>query len=280
MLRFATGPFRKTAAETRAEWQPLVRYIGQQLELDTQLTVCDSWDGLADAITQGDCDAAWMGGGFRYVQARARGAGPAIATVASAGSPWCHAIVVGARHIASHAFRFPRDARGLSLAFTHDQSTTGWLMVYAALAAQGIKPESYFRYSACNQHADNELDVASGRCDLATDSESNRSAMVQRGLVKEADVPVVWRSEPLPQDPIAVSARMPAALAARLQRVLADIGTSDQHSCQMPAGYSGFAVACDDSYSAIRAAARLVGRLPLASVPGQGEEVPPLSSHV
>jgi phosphonate transport system substrate-binding protein len=257
-LRFATGPFRATAAQTHAEWEPLARHLGQRLGMDATLTVCDDWHALGEAMERDAYDVAWMGGGLRYVQARARGAGPAIATVTVAGSPMCHAVVIAGRHVAVHDF--PRDARGMSLSFTHTQSTTGWLMVYAALVAQGIEPESYFRYSAGNQHADNVWAVARGNCDLATDSERNRQSMVERGAVENADVRVVWRSEPLPQDPIVVSHRMEPPLAIRLQEALVAIDSSASRASPMPPGYTGFVAASDETYEAIRGAVDLVNR--------------------
>jgi phosphonate transport system substrate-binding protein len=202
-----------------------------------------------------------MGGGFRYVQARTRGAGPAIATVTSDGSPICHAVVIAGRNVAVR--NFPDDARGLSLAFTHVESTTGWLMVYSALVARGIEPGTYFRYSAGHQHADNVRAVARGDFDLATDSETNRRSMVERGLVDAADVRIVWRSKPLPQDPIAISNRLEPQLAARLQQALVAIDAHAAHTIPMPRGYTGFVAASDESYDSIREAAVLVGRIPV-----------------
>jgi phosphonate transport system substrate-binding protein len=257
-LRFATGPFRATAAQTHVEWEPLALYLGQRLGMNATLTVFEDWYALGEAMEGDSYDVAWMGGGLRYVQAHARGAGPAIATVTIAGSPMCHAVVIAGRNVVVNDF--PRDARGMSLSFTHMQSTTGWLMVYAELLAQGIKPESYFRYSAGNQHADNVCAVALGDCDLATDSERNRQSMVERGAVESADVRVVWRSEPVPQDPIVVSHRMEPELAIRLQEALVAIDSTAASAIPMPSGYSGFVAASDETYRAIRMAVDLVNR--------------------
>jgi phosphonate transport system substrate-binding protein len=257
-LRFATGPFRATAAETRAQWEPLVRFLGQALEMQASLTVCEDWEKLGDTMERDGYDLAWMGGGWRYVQAHARGAGPAIATVTVAGSPVCHAVVIAGRNVA--VCDFPHDARGLSLSFTHHQSTTGWLAVYAALLAQGIDPESYFQCSAGNQHAENVFAVTRGTYDLATDSDRNRQSMVGRGMVVDADVRVVWRSEALPLDPIIASNRLAPDLVLRVQQALIRIDTAAALALPMPAGYTGFVAATDASYTLIREAADLVHR--------------------
>jgi phosphonate transport system substrate-binding protein len=257
-LRFATGPFRPTAAQTHAEWEPLVRFLGKALGLQASLTVCGDWNALGEAMERDAYDLAWMGGGLRYVQARARGAGPAIATVAVAGSPMCHAVVIAGRHVAVRDF--PHDALGLSMSFTHRQSTTGWLAAYAALLAEGIDPESCFGYSDGRQHAENVLAVAEGTCDLATDSERNRQSMVERGAVADADARVVWRSEALPQDPIIASNRLAPALALRVQQVLVSIDAKAAKAIPMPPGYSGFVAATDATYAVIREALDLVYR--------------------
>lgn len=257
-LRFAIGPFRPTVAQTHAQWEPLVRFLGKALGVDATLTVCGDWNELGEAMEQDAYDLAWMGGGLRYVEARARGAGPAIATVTVAGSPMCHAVVIAGRQVAVRDF--PHDAQGLSMSFTHRQSTTGWLAAYAALLAQGFDPESCFRFSDGRQHAENVLVVADGTCDLATDSERNRQLMVERGEVADADVRVVWRSEALPQDPIITSNRLAPALARRVQQVLVGIDAKAAEAIPMPPGYGGFVAATDATYAVIRKALDLVDR--------------------
>jgi ABC-type phosphate/phosphonate transport system substrate-binding protein len=153
---------------------------------------------------------------------------------------------------------FPLDAQGMSIAFTHPDSTTGWLAVYAHCLSQGVDPDRWFRASAVNQHAENELAVAAGAVDLATDSEANRTVMVQRGEILDTDVPVVWISDALPMDPIAVREGLDPVLGTWLQQALLTIHPQTARCIPMPGNYSGFVRATDESYRAIHDAAALV----------------------
>jgi phosphonate transport system substrate-binding protein len=258
-IRFVTGPFRATEAETRAQWGPLVKYLGEQLGIETELTVTDDWAKVGAAMARDEYDVAWQGGAGRYVVSRSQGAGPAIATVKVAGSPVYHTLFLARTGLAINDF--PRDARGMTLALTHENSTTGWLVPYAWLVAQGIDPKTYFKYSSGNQHPDNVLGVAKGSYDLASDSDANRNAMIAKGLVKEADTRVVWTSADVPQDPISVRNGLDAGLVQRLQQVLAAIDTERAKAIPMPTNYTGFVLAGDADYRSVLDASIAVGRI-------------------
>ncbi|MES2508978.1 MAG: phosphate/phosphite/phosphonate ABC transporter substrate-binding protein [Pseudomonadota bacterium] len=258
-LRFVTGPFRATEAETRAAWEPLVKYLGQQTGTEAELTVYDTWNKVNDAMAKNEFDAAWMGGAGRYVVVRANGGGPAIATVKFAGSPAYRSIVIQREGL--DVKDFPRDAKGMTINFTHENSTTGWLMAYAALLGQGINPKTWFNYKAVNQHPDNEYAVAKGESDLAVDSDANRTSMINRKLVEAPKVRIVWQSDAVPQDPISVRVGLDPALTKRLQDALVGIDDAKVKSIPMPANYTGFVSATDDDYRKVHDASVAVGRI-------------------
>lgn len=258
-LRFVTGPFRATEAETRAHWEPLVKYLGQQTGTDAELTVFDTWNKVNEAMAKNEFDAAWMGGAGRYVVVRANGGGPAIATVKFAGSPVYRSIVIQREGI--DVKDFPPDAKGMSINFTHENSTTGWLMAYAALLSQGIDPKTYFRYTAVNQHPDNEYAVARGLSDLAVDSDANRTSMINRKLIEAPKVRIVWQSDEVPQDPISVRVGLDPALTKRLQDALVGIDADKAKTIPMPANYTGFVAATDGDYKKVHDASVAVGRI-------------------
>lgn len=258
-LRFVTGPFRATEAETRAQWGPLVKYLGEQLGVETELTITDNWAKVGAAMAKDEYDVAWQGGAGRYVVSRSQGAGPAIATVKVAGSPVYHTLFLARPDLPVNDF--PRDAKGMTLSFTHENSTTGWLVPYAWLVSQGIDPKTYFNYSAVNQHADNVIGIAKGSYDLATDSDTNRNAMIAKGTVKASDSRIVWTSPDVPQDPISVRNGLDAGLVKRLQDALAAIDAGKAKSIPLPPNYTGFVSATDANYKAVLDASVAVGRI-------------------
>jgi phosphonate transport system substrate-binding protein len=262
-LRFVTGPFRPTEAETRALWGPLAMHVGSQLGRDVEFLVRPEWRRVEETMLRQEADVALMGGAWRYALARSRGLGPAIATVRFAGQPTYRALIIARRGL--ETVGFPESASGRSMSFTHDTSTTGWLVPYAWLVRRGVDPRSHFRYRAAAQHAENELKVARGEVDFATDHDNNRSAMISRGQVSADAVPVVWTSEPVPQDPIAVRAGLDPTLTARLQDIFSAIDIAQGQVIPMPPGYNGFVRASHADYASVMRAGELTGRLPKSS---------------
>ena len=257
-LRFLTGPFRDSQALTEREWAPLAAYIASRLGNDVELVIAPDWPSVGRMLADGKADIAWMGGAFRFVQAIAPGAGEPIATVKFNGSASYHAIVIGKPSL--EVADWPRSAAGLSISFTHDASTTGWLVPYAALVASGIDPRTFFRYTEGAQHAENVQKVARGEVDLATDNDNNWNAMLARGAVPRDATKVFWRSGPIPQDPIVVRPGLPAATVERLRAAFVSITDEVGASIPLPRGYTGFVAATPDTYRAIREAAVLTER--------------------
>jgi len=120
--------------------------------------------------------------------------------------------------------------------------------------------KTFFAYSDGATHAANEMSVASGHVDCATDFDRNRNAMIESGKLDKAATEVVWTSEPLPNDAIAVRKGFDPATTKRLQEILLGITESEAKTI-LPNHYTGFVAASHGSYKMIEAAGILVGRI-------------------
>ncbi len=251
LLRFGVGPLLATPTDTKAAYDPLFAWLAGQLGTKHELAAVDSWGGISVALGTNQLDLAWMGP-FGYVLAHARSGAEAIATVKYDEKPTYHAIVVGKPSLVVDTW--PEDAKGRSISFAEASSTSGWLVPSFWFKQRGIDPKSYFSYTEGAAHPANELAVATGQVDFATDYDRNRTAMIESGRLKATDTKVVWTSDPLPNDAIGVRKGFDAALAKRIQDLLLGI-TPDQAIGLLPKHYTGFVLATDDSYKSIRDAA-------------------------
>ncbi len=256
-LRFAVGPFQPTAGDTRRAFAPFFAHLAQALGRPHELVVTTDWAGIAVALGSGQSDCAWMGP-WGYVLARARAGAEAVATVMYQGRPTYHAIIIGRPDLA--ITRFPEDARGMSISFADAGSTSGWLIPHHWFLTRGIDPRSYFRYRDGASHAANVISVASGQVDLATDFDRNLNAMIAGGRVREGQVRVVWRSDPLPNDALAVRRDLDSGLKAALAQAALAITETDAARI-MPPNYTGWVAATTETYAPIEAAGRALGRL-------------------
>lgn len=258
-LRFGCGPFLPTAEDTRKAFTPLFAHIARQLGTpDFDLAVSSDWAGLAVAMGSDQLDAAWMGP-WGYVIANNATDCQAIATVKYDDKPTYHAIIVGRPDLA--VSKFPDDTRGRSISFADVGSTSGWLIpTWYAKEVWKIDPKAFWKYSEGASHPANQIAVANGQVDLATDYDRNRNAMIAAGRIKEDSTKIVWTSDPLPNDAFAVPKAAPAAWVKQVQAVLLAI-TPEQAKTIMPPRYTGFVAADHGSYRMIESAGLTLGRI-------------------
>jgi phosphonate transport system substrate-binding protein len=256
-LRFGVGPLQPTPAETKKAYEPFFAYLAKKLDRDFDLVATTDWAGISVALANEQVDLAWMGP-WGYILANNDSGVTAIATAKYDDKPIYHAIVVC--HPGNGIKKWPDDAKGKRVSFADVGSTSGWLIPSAWFKAHGINPKEYFAYSDGATHAANEIAVASGQLDCATDFDRNRTAMIESGKLDRNATEVVWQSDPLPNDAIAVRKGFDPALAKRIQTLLVEISDA-QAKTMLPAHYTGFVSATHASYKMIEDAGILVGRL-------------------
>jgi phosphonate transport system substrate-binding protein len=256
-LRFGVGPLQATPTETKKAYEPFFAYVAKKLNREFDLVATTDWAGISVALANDQVDVAWMGP-WGYILANSDSGVTAIATAKYDGKPIYHAIVVCKP---GHGIKtWPQDAKGKRVSFADVGSTSGWLIPTAWFKTRGIDPKSFFAYSDGATHAANEMSVASGQVDCATDFDRNRNAMMESGKLDKAATEVVWQSDPLPNDAIAVRKGFDPATAKRLQEILLGI-TESEAKAILPNHYTGFVAATHQSYKMIEDAGVLVGRI-------------------
>jgi phosphonate transport system substrate-binding protein len=258
-LRFGVGPYLPSPEDTRKAYTPFFAYLAERLGSPRyEVAVTTDWAGLAVAMGSGNLDMAWMGP-WGYVLANRASGCRAIATVRYEGQPTYRAIIIARPEL--RIARFPQDARGRSISFADVGSTSGWLIPqYYAREVWRIDPRTFWKYTEGASHPGNEIAVQAGQVDLATDYDRNRNAMIDAGRISAEATRVVWQSEPLPNDAIAVAQDLPTELVQAAERALVSIGP-DTAAAVLPRRYTGFVAATHESYALIERAGLALGRL-------------------
>jgi phosphonate transport system substrate-binding protein len=254
-IRFAVGPFQATPGDTRKAYEPFFRHLAAAAGRDFDLVVTTDWAGIATALANGQADAAWMGP-WGYVLANKEGQAQAIATVKYDGKPFYHAIIVARPSL--NIAKWPDDAKGLSISFADRGSTSGWLIPTFWFKSREIDPKSYFKYREGASHPANEIAVANGQVDLATDYDRNLRSMIERKLIAADAVKVVWTSEPLPNDALVVRAGLDPALTEKLREAALGIDEIAAKTL-LPPHYTGWVPATHKSYELIEQAGASLG---------------------
>ena len=208
------------------------------------------------ALSSGQVDVAWMGP-WGYVIAHNQGAGDVIATAKYNGKPVYHAIVIARPDIGIE--KWPMTARGFACRFRR-RLHFGLADSDVLVQVQGIDPKTYFQYHEGSTHPANEIAVANGQSDLATDFDRNRTAMIENGAISPTATKIVWTSDDLPNDAIAVRAGLDPAIAEKIRAILIAV-TDDQAKKILPKHYTGFMASSDTNYRLLRDAGLAVGAL-------------------
>lgn len=257
VLRIGVGPLLPTPEDTQEAWRPFFAHVAEELDVDFTLVATTDWAGMAVAMDNDQLDLAWMGP-FGYVLAENAGGAEALAVALYEDLPTYHAIIVAPNDV--RIDRFPEDAEGLTMSFTDAGSTSGWLIPTHWFTEQGIDPRTYFDYSEGATHSANQVAAAEGRVDLATDFDRNRNAMISQGIIDDDDNQIVWESNPLPNDALAVRPGLDQDLKDAIRDVLLSL-TREQAVELLPEGYTGFEFADASTYDPIRDAAVELGVL-------------------
>lgn len=245
VLRVGLGPQQPTAADTKRVWEPIFQAVADKVGAKLELKVANDWAGIATALANEQIDVAQMGP-WGYVLANKNGGATIINTMLVNGKPTYKAIIVGRNDLKIKDF--PKDAKGLSMQMLDVGSTSGWLVPTFALKKQGVDPKSFFgKYAEGASAAAAQMATVSGQVDLATGWDTHRNIMIKNGTIKDTDNQVIWESEPLPNEVVAVRKGMSPDMAKRLQAAFVAI-TNEPIAKQLPYPYTGYVVGSDEPY--------------------------------
>src|SRR5215813_4836148 len=201
-LHFGVGPLLSSPDDTKKAYAPVFAHLAKELGADFDLVSTTDWAGTAVAMGSGQLDVAWMGP-WGYVIANSATNCQAVATVKYDDKPIYYAIIIARPDLA--VSKFPDDTKGKSISFADLGSTSGWLIPsYYAKEVWKIDPKTFWQYREGATHGANEVAVSAGQVDMATDFDRNRNAMIAAGSVKPDSNKIVWTSDPLPNDAIAL----------------------------------------------------------------------------
>jgi len=264
-LKFGVGMFQPDREKNDATYRPLAQHLSQRLARPVELRTVDSWEGLAKSLASGETDIALMGP-WGYVLAHHHAGAQVVSTILYQGKPEYFAVIVTHPDsgLATVQDLLGAKGRGRSFAFGDKGSTSGYLIPLHFFMQQGIDPEQHFGRVVYTKHQAIQTQVTAGQIDAGADYNRNRTAMIERGLIRAERSRVIWQSAPLPNDAVAVSAALhrDTTFVRRLQAALEAVGPLLGSQPQLlPANYTGFVASDNTFYKPIRDAGLATGKL-------------------
>lgn len=256
-LKFGFTPVL-SEREMQNEFEPLMTYLSAALGQKVVLYVAKDYGDLRTQMEAGSVDIGSFSP-FAYVDA-ARGA--KIRIIAQSildGSATYRGIIVARKN---SRLRTVADLQGKRFAFVDPKSASGYIYPRAILLENGIKPETYFKYTTFEGSHDKVIAaVLEGRADAGAIYDGALGVARRSGVPVQNLVTLV-STDPIPHDAIAVRLGLDDALVKRIQLALINLDQSEAgrrviaHSKKK---LTGHVMAEDSLYDVVRRTAKLAG---------------------
>jgi phosphonate transport system substrate-binding protein len=152
------------------------------------------------------------------------------------------------------------DMRGKTLGFSDPNSTSGFQVPGWFLRRQGMDPASFFsRTGFTGSHEQGVMAVINGTFDAAVLAYSNErrntfQRMVEKGMIPEGAVRVIWKSPLIPNSPIVLRMDLPESFRREVIAAFVALPDQDPQAFRdMSSGARGLATAKHEDYLDIMA---------------------------
>lgn len=227
-LRFSIIPMEDTQKQLAA-YRPLFERLETVLGKHVVAITPTSYGSVVEGLLAGSIDLAVLGPAS-YVSAKKSDAGITVfATYAKkAGAFREEGAFYRSMLIVRKGGRLQtvESLRGATLAFVDPVSTSGTVLpLHVFPKVIGMPINKYFGHiTYAGDHPKAALAVLNGQVDAAFVSGTYLSELVRGGRAKPEDILVVWRSEPIPMDPIVYRGHLCEALKDKIRKVFLEAG--------------------------------------------------------
>lgn len=218
-LTFAAVPSEQDVDPT-VKYQSLAKLMEKVSGRKVEVVRSTDYNAVIEGMVSGKIDVAEFGP-LSYVLAKSNGADitPVGATVEkgqTSGTYQSFAFVPSDSPI-----KDLKGFKGKKVCFVDPSSTSGYLFPSAGLLKEGIDPKTGVEPVMAGGHDNSVSSVAAGKCEagFAYDTMVEKTS-VDKGVVKPGQLRVVWKSDPIPNSPVAISNKLPADVKENLTRAL------------------------------------------------------------
>lgn len=230
----------ENASGTTDRWTPLTAYLSKELGVPVKLRIANDYAAVIEGQRAGNIHVAFYGpASFARAVITGVKTEPLVNQTHETGVNGYYSVLYVR---ADSPYKTIQDLKGKSLALVDPNSTSGNQAPRFFLKRAGIDVDTFFgRAIFAGSHENAVLALSQGTVDAAanfwnSDSDSNLTRMITKGMVKTADgkpmtksdFRVVFKSEFLPEGPFAVLDSLPADLKKQIQSALLAFPTKDK----------------------------------------------------
>lgn len=252
VVRFGVEPY-DTAPKLVPIYDHIGKLLSEKLGCEVKIFVTTNYNAEIEAMRSGKLEIGEFGP-LGYVLAHQVAKAEAVAAFGQPdGKPasyWASLVTYPTSGIKTVA-----DIKGRSFAFSDPTSTSGHLFPAYGLRKNGVDPDKDIKAVYAGSHTSSFEALYNKKVDAGELNSEQLESAAQRGHYKDGDLVFLWKSDPIPTDPIALRGDLPESFKKRATEALQNLDLT-----QLPAadrkimGLSGtrFVPQTDGAYDGIR----------------------------
>jgi phosphonate transport system substrate-binding protein len=252
-VRFGIEPY-DTAARLTPIYEKVGKLIGDKIGCKVEIYVATGYNAEIEAMRNSKLEVGEFGP-LGYVLAHQVAKAEAVAAFGSAdGKPvtyWASVVTYPTSGIKTIA-----DLRGHSFAFSDAASTSGHLFPAYGLRKGGLDPDKDVKAIYAGSHTASFEAIYNHKVDAGELNSEQLESATQRGHYKDGDLVFLWKSDPIPTDPVAIRSDLPGPFKKKLTDALQhlDLTSLDpaDRKIMVGAGITQLVPQPDQAYDGIR----------------------------
>ena len=252
-VRFGVEPF-DTAARLVPIYEKIGKLIGDKIGCKVEVYVATGYNAEIEAMRNGKLEVGEFGP-LGYVLAHQVAKAEAVAAFGNAENKavtyWASVVTYPSSGLKTIA-----EIRGHSFAFSDPASTSGHLFPAYGLRKAGIDPDHDINAIYAGSHTASFEALYNHKVDAAELNSEQLESAIQRGHYKEGDLVFLWKSDPIPTDPVAIRGDLPEPFKRKLAEALQhlDLMSLDaaERKIMVGAGITQLVPETDGAYDGIR----------------------------
>jgi phosphonate transport system substrate-binding protein len=244
-------------ADRVARYEPVQAYFEKELGVDIEWRSATDYAGIIEGVKAGKVQIARFGPAS-YAKAWIVTNGevePLVGDLRDGRFGYFSVVVVKQ----DSPYQKLEDLKGKKLAFADPNSTSGHQAPRYFMGESGVDVDSFFGETAFSgSHENSVIALLNGTFDAAAtwyndETWSNFKRMAQKGMIKDDQLRVIWKSPRLPSSPWAMSAKLPQQMRDDVKAVLMAMKDKDPDAWQaLTSGKaSGFQEVTHEDYEAV-----------------------------
>jgi phosphonate transport system substrate-binding protein len=216
-VRFGVEPY-DSGPKFEAAYKALTKALSKNLGCSVQLFVAENYTAEIEAMRANKLDVGEFGPlGYIFAHKLAK-AIPVAAFGDKNGKPVTYTAALWVPK--DSTIMSVQDLKGHTIAFSDPGSTSGNLLPRYALIKAGLNPDNDVKIEFAGSHTASLLALVNGKVDAGEVNSQQQATSSAAGQFDPSKFRTVWRSAPIPNDPITVRGNLPASFRAAVTKAL------------------------------------------------------------